>query len=120
MTNAFKQRALAYVAEHGLHAGTHPENVVAMRLHRAGHRYFDQQFRVGRYRLDFAWAHLAIALEVDGPHHHRPDIAHKDALRDAWLRDQGWIVLRINTSDTMDKQTARVSELVHALGWRRG
>lgn len=101
-----------YVEENGLGVGTQPENLAAMRLHRAGHR-FTQQHRAGRYRLDFAWPEIRIAVEVDGPHHHRPDVAHRDALRDAWLRSEGWVVLRVNTGPTFEDQVTRVSEIIH-------
>ncbi len=108
----------AVVAQHvdalGLRLGTHPENLAALRLARAGHQ-FEQQHRVLNFRLDIAWPALRVGLEVDGPHHHRPDVAHRDALRDARIRDQGWTVLRINTGATFEDQLARVSGLVHAM-----
>lgn len=98
----------------GLAVGTYPENLAAYRLARAG-QTFAQQHRVGRYRLDIAWPAHRLALEIDGPHHHRPDVAHRDALRDAWLRDQGWIVLRVNDGPTFEEQLVRVARLVHTV-----
>lgn len=96
----------------GLQTGTHPENLAAYRLHQWGHR-FEQQYRVGRYRLDIALPALRIAVEIDGPHHQRPDVAVKDTFRDQWLRDEGWIVLRVNAGDTLEDQLANVSALLH-------
>jgi very-short-patch-repair endonuclease len=56
-----------------------------------------QQYRVGRYRLDFAIPLVKVALEVDGPRHrYDPHMAMRDAQRDSWLRSQGWIVIRID------------------------
>lgn len=103
------------VTDMGLVAGTHPENVAAYRLAQAGHSDLAQQFAVGRYKLDFAWPKLLVALEVDGPHHHRPDVAHKDALRDARLRELGWVILRINTGEDFERQIANASALIHCL-----
>ena len=99
----------------GLQPGTHPENLAAFRLHQWGHRDFVQQHRVGRYRLDFAWISVQVALEVDGPHHGRPDVAFKDAYRDRELRERGWIVLRVDVGDGLEAQLARASLVIHAL-----
>lgn len=100
--------------KHGLSIGTHPENLAAYRLHQWGHE-FSQQHHVGSYRLDIAFPSLRVAIEVDGPHHQRPDIAVRDTFRDAWLRDRGWVVFRVNTGDTLEDQLSRVSEIVHVL-----
>lgn len=89
-----QQAALAYVRRNGLREGTHPENIAAMRLDQWGIR-FVQQHPVGRYRLDFAVLGTLTAIEIDGPHHMRPDVAHRDAIRDATLRDLGWVVMRV-------------------------
>lgn len=100
--------------ELGLPLGTHPENLAALRLHQWGHRP-SPQHRVGRYRIDFAFPGVKVAIEVDGPHHHRPDVAHRDALRDAELRAKGWVVLRVNTGPHFEEQLSRVSALLHSL-----
>lgn len=100
--------------EHGLPLGTQPENLAALRLHQWGLAPL-AQYRVGRYRLDFAFPAHLVAIEIDGPHHHRPDVALRDALRDAHLRSLGWIILRVNTGDTFEEQIARASSLIHAL-----
>jgi len=99
---------------HGLRLGTHPENLAALRLHQWGHR-FEQQHRAGAYRLDLAFPELRVAVEIDGPHHQRPDVAVRDAFRDQWLRDEGWLVFRVNAGDTLEAQLARVSEVLHVI-----
>lgn len=104
----------SYLEREGLPLGTFPENYVAMRLHRWGVSDVLPQHKVGKYRLDFAFPDLRLALEVDGPHHWRPDVAIKDVARDAWLRNEGWLVLRIGT-ESIDDQLLRVVEVVHAL-----
>lgn len=98
--------------DNGLETGTHPENVAAFRLHQWGHK-FQQQHRVGRYRLDIAFPKHRIAVEIDGPHHQRPDVAVMDTFRDQWLRDEGWIVFRVNAGDTLEAQLSHLSALLH-------
>jgi very-short-patch-repair endonuclease len=96
----------AYLDKHDLQHGTLPEEIAARQLHRWGVP-FVQQHRVGRYRLDFAVLATRVAIEIDGPHHWRPDVAVKDVARDAYLREQGWIVLRVTAED--DDQLLRAA-----------
>lgn len=112
MTTALARHARSACESYGLRTGTHPENVAALRLYQAGHRY-EQQHPIGNYRLDFAWPALKVAVEIDGPHHQRPDIAVRDTFRDRWLRDHGWIVFRVNDGDTLEEQLSHVSRFIH-------
>lgn len=97
-----------YLNDHGLRQGTSLENKVTMRLHQ--YDLLDEmQRRVGKYHLDYAWPELKIALEADGPHHWRPDVAMKDAVRDSWLRSRGWMVFRIDEmAGNLEEQLCRV------------
>ncbi len=54
------------------------------------------QYRVGRYRLYFAWPDLRVAVETDGwaTHGHRQGF-EDDRARDAFLLAAGWRVLRV-------------------------
>lgn len=105
----------------GWRPGTSLENRVALHLIRLNALPCEQQYRVGRYRLDFAWPALRIALEADGWHHRSPDMAARDAARDAWLRARGWLVLRVDDDDrTLRFQLARICRLVRSevgAGW---
>jgi very-short-patch-repair endonuclease len=78
-----------------------------------------QQHRAGRYRIDFAWLDVMVAMEVDGPRHlWDPATAVKDARRDAYLRDQGWLVCRVDAEagpEGLAEQVVRVCRLVAAL-----
>lgn len=51
-----------------------------------------------RYRLDFAWEAMKVALEYDGYEAHEGR-ASADARRDADLRARGWLVIRAKASD---------------------
>ena len=99
---------------HGLPGGTSLEDKVTWRLHRWG--ILDQcQYRVGKYRLDYAWPAKLIALEVDGSHHWRPDMAVNDVARDTYLRSRGWLVFRVDEmNNNLDEQLCRVVRMVRS------
>ena len=99
---------------HGLHVGTTLENRVTWRLHQWG--ALDRvQHPVDRYRIDYAWPDVLIALEVDGWMHRQPEQAARDAVRDSRLRSLGWLVFRVNDADgiDLDKQLSRVVEVIN-------
>lgn len=102
--------------EHRLPVGTTLENKVTWTLHRFG--VLDQcQYRVGNYRVDYAWPAKLIALEADGPHHWRPDIAVKDIARDCWLRSRGWLVFRVDDTGgatALEEQLCRVVRMIRS------
>ncbi len=51
-------------------------------------------------RVDFAYPHLKIAIEIDGAAFHRSREAwENDRARDTRLRALGWIVLRFTVND---------------------
>ena len=113
MSTATMDRAMRQLlTERNLPLGTALENRVTLRLHRWG--VLDQfQYRVGRYRLDYAWPDRLIGLEVDGPHHWRPDVAVKDVARDAYLRSLGWLVFRVDdASNDLEAQLGRVVRVI--------
>ncbi len=88
--------------DRGIRVGTHPENLAALFMHRVN-LDVAPQYRVGRYVIDFALPRVKVGIEIDGPHHMRPDVAVKDAFRDAWLRGQGWIILRVTGGEVSDE-----------------
>jgi very-short-patch-repair endonuclease len=102
-----------YLQDNNVRCGTTLENRVAFRLHR-WKILEEMQYRVGRYRIDFAWPKQKIALEADGPHHWMPDIAIKDVARDSWLRSHEWLVFRVDDMDgCLEKQLSRVVRIVN-------
>lgn len=108
------------VVDLGWKLGTTLENSVALFLSRVhlGPEITAQQHRVGRYRLDFAWPDIQVALEADGWVHSNPETAFRDWLRDRELRNLGWLVLRVDASqgdEALRAQVGRVTQLVHAL-----
>jgi very-short-patch-repair endonuclease len=63
---------------------------------RAGLPQPKAQYRVGPYRLDFAWPEEKVAVETDGwATHGRRQAFEDDRARDAFLLAAGWRVLRV-------------------------
>jgi very-short-patch-repair endonuclease len=110
---------LRLIQERGWIPGSNLENFAARRLSGAFRpTEVSQQHRVGRYRIDFAWTDVKVALEVDGWHHRSPEGAARDSIRDSELRAAGWIVLRVDDRkgrDAMDHQLVRACRIIHGL-----
>lgn len=116
-------RALASVVKvQGWEPGNAGENRVIRLLQsygmRCGERQLEvqQQHRVGRFRLDFAWPHLRIAMEADGWVHRSDDQYVRDRERDHYLRARGWLVFRVDvdSGDLLGEQVMRVVRFVRS------
>lgn len=83
------------LVQRGWEPGTKLENQVMMAMRHFSNRP-EQQHKVGKYRIDFAWPKIKVALEADGWWHRSPEGAAKDRQRDSWLRSQGWIIFRVD------------------------
>lgn len=74
-----------------------------------------------RYRIDFAYVSVLLAIEIDGPRHRRPEVAARDRRRDAYLRSLGWEVLRFDEEAVTYTPTAVLNEVRRTLqrlgGW---
>ena len=73
--------------------------------------HFRRQAPVGRYIVDFASFGARIVIEVDGGQHNLKDGIELDRQRDAFLRSQGFRVLRFWNSD-VDQNLKGVLESV--------
>ena len=69
-----------------------------LRDRRLGGLKFRRQVPIGRYVADFMCLRHRLIVEADGPLHD----AEKDERRDAWLRGQGFRVLRF-TNEQIEK-----------------
>ncbi|MFB4473741.1 endonuclease domain-containing protein [Oceanobacillus caeni] len=59
--------------------------------------YATPQYKVGKYRLDFAFPQYMIAIECDGKaYHSTPKQKAHDKKRDIFLKENGWTVLRFS------------------------
>ena len=58
--------------------------------------HFRRQVPFGKYILDFFSLKAKLVIELDGSQHYTDEGLAKDAIRDAFLRDNGLTVLRFS------------------------
>jgi very-short-patch-repair endonuclease len=68
---------------------------------RSGGIKFRRQHPIGRYVVDFYCAEAKLGIEVDGIAHEMGDRPVRDEQRDAFIAQQGVVILRIPASDVM-------------------
>ncbi len=91
-----------------------------LRAHRFMGFKFKRQKPMGRYIVDFVCLEHRLIIELDGGQH--TEQAVYDQHRDAWLRSQGYSVLRFWNNDVM-QQLESVLEQIHCAlshAWARG
>lgn len=70
----------------------------------------------GELRLDLAYAHIQLCIEVDGvASHGRPDQRRRDAERDTRLAAAGWVVLRVSEAEFRADPMATITSLRAAI-----
>ena len=79
-----------------------------LRAHRFEGHKFKRQVPIGPYVVDFACLGRRLVVEVDGGQHAENS---RDALRDAYLKDEGFRVLRFWNNDVL-KNTQVVLEII--------
>jgi len=92
---------------------------LALRRNEHGLR-FRKQHPAGNYVLDFYCATVRLAIEVDGEAHARGDRPARDAVRDAWLSDQGVRVLRYPAEQVLTNLEGVVAQIMAIAVARRG
>ena len=87
-------------AKHLRHHMTDSENRLwrHLRAHRLNGEKFRRQQPIGSYVVDFVHFGARLIVEADGGQHCD---APKDETRDAWLREQGFTVMRFWNNDIM-------------------
>jgi very-short-patch-repair endonuclease len=81
---------------------------------------FYRQRPIGDYIVDFYAPSAKLVVEVDGSQHLDPHRASNDAVRDAYLRDQGLRVLRFNNLQVLRELEAVVESIFEAVSSRVG
>ncbi|MDP1632126.1 MAG: DUF559 domain-containing protein [Caulobacter sp.] len=61
-----------------------------------------RQAPIGPYIVDFAHHSASLVIEVDGPRHDEPEAQLRDLERDAWLKSQGYRVLRFSSREAFE------------------
>jgi very-short-patch-repair endonuclease len=73
--------------------------------HLRAHRFMDLKFKrqkpVGHYIVDFVCLEQRLIVEIDGGQH--AEQVEYDQRRDAWLRNQGYTVLRFWNNEVMQQ-----------------
>jgi len=83
-----------------------------LRLRPAGVK-FRRQHPVGAYVADFYAPDARLIVEVDGVAHDAR--VERDALRDEWLRGQGFVVVRVTAVDVLKDVDAVVDGVVRLI-----
>ena len=73
---------------------------------------FRKQHPIGPYVADFACVEARLVVELDGSQHLD---SPRDPLRDAWLREQGFRVLRFWNDDALLRTDQVLSAILEAL-----
>lgn len=74
---------------------------------------FRRQVPLGRYIADFACFEPRLVVEADGGAYQDPDY---DAVRDAWLAERGYRVLRFSNSEAIDRPDLVIASVRAAAG----
>ena len=74
---------------------------------------FKQQQPLGRYIVDFVCFEAQLIIELDGGQHQ--DAALQYAARDAWLKAQGYSVLRFWNNEFLQNQTGCLEKVLAEL-----
>lgn len=88
------------------------ERVRAGRLHGLK---FKRQVPITPYIVDFLCIAAKVVVELDGPGHDLPEQEAYDARRDAWLRSQGFVVLRFSNELVIGNCEAVLDAVVTAI-----
>jgi very-short-patch-repair endonuclease len=80
--------------------------------------HFRRQVPFGPYYADFASHSARVIIEVDGSSHTEDAQITRDERRDAFLRTQGYQVLRFNAGDVLNRIGGVVEAVLAVVGER--
>ena len=104
----------------GLHrAMTLPEKRLWQALRKLG-LHVRRQVPIGRFIADFAILQGRVLIEMDGGIHDLPDKQLRDEQKDAWLKDEGYRVLRFRNEQVLSNQAAVIDGILASLPHRGG
>ena len=83
-----------------------------LRAHRFAASKFRRQQPIGHYIVDFVCLASRLIVEVDGGQHLE---SARDSGRDAWLRQQGFTVLRFWNNDVLQRTESVLEEILRHL-----
>ena len=74
---------------------------------------FRRQFRIHPYTVDFLCPEARLVIEIDGAHH--AERVEYDAVRDAFLRSQGFRVVRFSDREALTEGQGVAAAIMQAL-----
>lgn len=77
---------------------------------------FRRQVPIGPYIVDFLCVEKNLIVEIDGDCHYEPGAQEQDEKREAYLRAQGFDVLRIGNRETIQELNTVLAKLRRILG----
>ena len=84
-----------------------------------GHRFegvgFRRQMPMGPYIVDFVAHRMRLIVEVDGGQHMTESHAARDRVRDDWLGNRGYIVLRFPNNEVLENIDGVADAIARAL-----
>jgi very-short-patch-repair endonuclease len=76
-----------------------------------GYQFYRQRV-IGNYIVDFCSPALKLVIEVDGSQHYSDDVASFDKIRDKYLQDYGFKVLRFNDYEVLTNTNGVVENIL--------
>lgn len=74
---------------------------------------FRRQHSIGQYIADFACVDRKVVIELDGEYHN--ETADRDAIRQRFLEDEGFQVMRFANDDVLDNAEGVAVAILRAL-----
>ncbi len=84
-----------------------------LRAKRFGGFKFRRQHRIGPYFADFCCIERRLIIELDGGQHAAQEEERRDVVRTAYLREQGYRVIRF-WNEQVNRETNEVLEAIYA------
>ncbi len=76
---------------------------------------FYRQKIIGNYIVDFYCPSAKVIIEIDGGQHLEAEGLHKDALRDKYLMDLGFKILRFNNLEVLQNMEGVYQKILNEL-----
>ena len=86
----------------------------SLRANELGHKFIRQHI-IGDYIVDFLCRDDGLVIEVDGGYHNEPEQQQFDVLREQWLVEHGYHVLRFTNEEVIGDIDSVIDEIEKAL-----
>ena len=80
-----------------------------------GNRKFVRQHPIGPYFADFACREAMLVVEIDGETHSTTVEVERDAVRDSFMRREGYRIFRVANRDVYDSLEGVLDSIARAL-----